>query len=152
MAKRKTARHISRRRVQKRRNALVLIAAGAALVLISALLVRGSRPAAEPLAAADMIDLGAQLYAQNCAACHGENGSGHVVPEAPALNGSEHAWHHADGQLQRTILNGGQIMPPFSELLSEQEAAAIIRFIQTWWQDDQLRSQQSISLQDPIRQ
>ena len=75
-----------------------------------------------------------------------------MVPEAPALNDREHAWHHADGQLQRTILDGGQIMPPFRETLTTQDAAAIVRYIQTWWQAGQFASQQSVSASDPIQQ
>ncbi|MFQ5615749.1 MAG: c-type cytochrome [Anaerolineales bacterium] len=148
--KKRTARR-KRKQAAERRKGLLFALFGVGLVVVSMIMIGGQRPA-EPLAANDVIARGAQLYAENCAACHGENGEGHVIPEAPALNGNEHAWHHPDGQLQRTILDGGQLMPPFREQLSPQDAAAIIRYIQTWWRGNQLSSQQSMSAQDPLQQ
>jgi len=134
-----------------RRGALLLVLLGTFTMVTSLVMNLRSKNSGKTVANEAMIAKGAQLYAENCITCHGENGGGHVIPEAPALDGSEHAWHHADGQLQRIILDGGQVMPPFRDRLSGEDAAAIIRFIQTWWLDGQLSSQQSISLQGPLQ-
>lgn len=103
--------------------------------------------------AEDRLVLGAQVYAEYCAACHGLNGEGHAeVLAAPALDASEHAWHHPDGQLQQLILEGGQDMPSFRERLTDEEIIAVIRYFQTWWAPGQLQSQQSISEQWPLQE
>ncbi len=96
--------------------------------------------------------LGARVYAENCAVCHGQNGEGHAeVAAAPALDASEHAWHHPDEQLQQQILEGGQVMPSFRDQLTNEEIVAVIRYFQTWWAPGQLQSQQSISAQFPLQ-
>ena len=99
------------------------------------------------------MSVGAQVYADYCAACHGPNGEGRTeIAAAPALDSSEHAWHHADGQLQQIILDGGQTMPAFRDTLSNQEVIAVVRYFQTWWADGQLQSQQSLSAQIPFQE
>ena len=98
------------------------------------------------------ITRGGKLYQQNCAVCHGENGEGHAaLAQAPALNESEHAWHHPDGQLQEIIQNGGVEMPSFEETLENDEIKAVIRYFQTFWRPDQLQVQQANSTQYPFR-
>jgi mono/diheme cytochrome c family protein len=111
-----------------------------------------SNQTAEPLASEPTILQGEQVFAQNCATCHGEQGEGHAaVVQAPALNGDEHAWHHPDGQLQEIIINGGVEMPSFQDDLSNEEVAAVIRYFQTLWRADQLKAQQANSAQNPLR-
>lgn len=73
---------------------------------------------------------GARLYAQNCAVCHGESGTGGVgVPLAlPAfLAGVD------DNYLRETIRRGrpGRVMPAFTRL-SEAEIEAIVGHIRGW--------------------
>ena len=79
-----------------------------------------------PLFAAD----GAALYAQNCAACHGDRGSGGIgVPLSMAsANGLM-----SDVYLRKTIRHGrpGRIMPAFAEL-ADVEVEAIVRHVQSW--------------------
>ena len=80
----------------------------------------------QPLFAAD----GAALYAQNCAACHGDQGDGGIgVPLAMAsANGLM-----SDDYLRKTIRHGraGRIMPAFSAL-AEADVEAIVRQVQSW--------------------
>ena len=81
---------------------------------------------ASPAAAAD----GATLYAQNCAACHGDRGSGGIgVPLALA---SAHGLVSHD-YLRKTIRSGrpGRVMPAFTAL-ADAEVEAIVRYVQTW--------------------
>ena len=105
----------------------------------------------EPLASAEVISLGRTVYQESCASCHGDQGQGHVLLDAPALNETEHAWHHPDGQIQDLLVNGGVNMPAFGEQLSRDEIVAVIRFIQTWWTKEELASQQEISGQSPLK-
>lgn len=123
------------------------------LIALFVFLSQQGQSESEPLVDPDTLALGEAVYNQNCAACHGETGNGHAaVPQAPALNDREHAWHHPDGQLQQVVMNGGQIMPPFRDKLTTEETIAVIRYIQTWWRPDQLRSQQALSQQNPFQE
>lgn len=100
-----------------------------------------------------MVALGRQVYAESCASCHGAQGEGHAeLIQAPALDETEHAWHHADGQLQDLLTNGGALMPAFGDQLTDEEMLAVISYIQTWWTADQLASQQRASESYPFRQ
>lgn len=80
----------------------------------------------QPLRAAD----GAGLYAQNCAACHGDQGGGGIgVPLALAsVRGLV-----SDDYLRKTIRNGrpGRVMPAFAAL-SDAEVDAIVQHLRSW--------------------
>lgn len=72
---------------------------------------------------------GAKLYARNCAACHGENGSGGLgVP----LSLASFQATISNDYLRKTIRLGrpGRVMPPSS--LSDAEVEGIVRFIRSW--------------------
>ena len=83
--------------------------------------------AAPALAAPD----GAKLYAQNCAACHGESGDGGIgVPlSLPSFQATVD-----DQYLQRTIRHGrpGRVMPSFSQL-KDDEVVAIVKHLRSWY-------------------
>ena len=107
--------------------------------------------------------LGQQVYIQNCASCHGENGEGQfpdapMQPDstgrigAPPHNGEGHTWHHDDDLLYQIVREGGMgnaqmfyPMPAFGEQLSEEEIEAVIFYIRTFWTEEQRQSQQAIS-------
>lgn len=153
MSARRTRRIKNRRKQNEQRKQTVkIVLVGVSLVALGLYMRWNSNQVAEPLASDQTIVQGEQVYSQNCAACHGEQGEGHAaVVQAPAVNGDEHAWHHADGQLQELILNGGIDMPSFQNELTDQDVIAVIRYIQTLWRPDQLKAQQSISEQNPLR-
>ena len=73
---------------------------------------------------------GARLYARNCAACHGEKGTGSIgVPLAlPSFQASI-----SDDYLRKTIHLGrpGRVMPTFASL-KEDEIEAIVRYVRSW--------------------
>jgi len=75
---------------------------------------------------------GARLYAQNCAACHGEAGNGGIG--IPLSLPSFHATVD-DDYLRQTIRLGrpGRVMPAFSQLKSD-EVEAIIGHLRSWYQ------------------
>ncbi|MEX2468945.1 MAG: cytochrome c [Pseudohongiellaceae bacterium] len=99
---------------------------------------------------AAQMEQGAQVFAQNCAVCHGERAQGlsddwrqrlddGSLPPPP-LNGSAHAWHHPLPVLLQVINQGGAEfggkMPGFAELLSEQERLAAIAYFQSFWSEE----------------
>jgi mono/diheme cytochrome c family protein len=89
---------------------------------------------------------GQPLYDQYCKSCHGANGVGEpAIPpslrlpgyfSAPALDDSQHAWHHSDQDLVRVILEGSrrtQRMPAWKSVLSRQDALDIVAYMKSLW-------------------
>jgi mono/diheme cytochrome c family protein len=156
MARKRKTRTARSRKSQRNTGQIIALAAlgiGAVLIVVLVVLARTSANAPANVAASDdVLALGAEVYSNTCAACHGENGEGYGIPQAPALNETEHAWHHPDGQIQEIIKNGGKVMPALGDQLSDEEIVAVIRYIQTWWTADQLRQQQARSVQYPLQQ
>ncbi|MEN8195453.1 MAG: c-type cytochrome [Pseudomonadota bacterium] len=87
-----------------------------------------------------------KTYEEYCQSCHGENGVGerpkdkHGQDEygfvAPPLDNSSHGWHHDDGNLAYTILNGSPRNPrmiAFKNLLSEDDAKNTVAYIKSLW-------------------
>ena len=93
---------------------------------------------------------GIDLYAANCQVCHGDRSGFGGTGVAPPHNEKGHTWHHPDAQLREWIMNGklrlaGPPMPAFGGRLSEREVDAILTFIKSWWDPEQLESQEDIS-------
>lgn len=159
-------------------------AATLAMLMLGAALLNGcgEQSAAGPGESASVlsdqrIQRGRNLFAANCAACHGASGEGqpdwHISkPDgtlpAPPLNGDGHAWHHADGFLYQVVDEGGKFqedprvpgfksaMPAFGDRLDHQEIVAVLTYVKTLWGDKTrggfsiLESQAIISQQDPF--
>lgn len=141
-ARKSVSKRKQRRKQQRQQRSLGVMFAGVVLLLFSINMIGGDRPIVE-LEPVEMVALGEQVYTQNCAECHGVQGEGHqAVLEAPALDSTEHVWHHPDEQLVGLIKNGGTIMPAFGEQLTDLEILAALRYIQTWWEPGQLEMQQ----------
>ena len=124
----------------------------------------------------DDVEEGREVYAANCAACHGAAGEGqpewHVARAdgtlpAPPLNGDGHTWHHGDGELYRVVSEGGQVledpaldfkssMPAFGGQLSHGEMVAVLTYVKSLWGDKMSRglsireSQELVSERDPF--
>jgi len=89
----------------------------------------------------EQVSRGSSLYQVNCAQCHQTDASGHANAKennsAPALNGSEHAWHHPLTILRRTVKLGGVplggTMPGFSDKLKNEEIDDILAWVQSHW-------------------
>ena len=95
---------------------------------------------------AEAVSKAGRLYGKLCQACHGDKGVGerpddiHGTDEygfvAPPLDDSSHGWHHADGDLARTILDGSPRNPrmmPFRELITPGEAGELVGYIKSLW-------------------
>ena len=96
--------------------------------------------------------LGAKVYAQHCAACHGANLEGQPdwrkrLPNgrlpAPPHDDSGHTWHHPDEVLFGITKHGlvppyapkgyESDMPAFAGTLSDAEIRAVLAFIESRW-------------------
>nr|WP_235857905.1 c-type cytochrome [Marimonas lutisalis] len=108
---------------------------------------QGLFPYTDPTAVA----LGEQLYAETCAACHGDNLEGEpnwrqpddegYLP-APPHDATGHTWHHPDTQLfaitkhGTAALVGGDYktrMTGFGDQLSDDEILAVLAYIKSTW-------------------
>ncbi|MBL4614001.1 MAG: c-type cytochrome [Magnetovibrio sp.] len=81
----------------------------------------------------ELIKLGAKVYEDTCAGCHGEQGEG--VPETfPALKGSKIATGSVDKHIN-IVLNGKDdtAMQPWREDLTIEELAAVISYERVTW-------------------
>lgn len=107
---------------------------------------------------AQVLERGAALYAEHCAACHGAHLEGQPdwrrrrpdgrLP-APPHDESGHTWHHPDAVLF-AITKDGMVpphappgyqsdMPGFGDKLSDAEIRAVLAFIASHWQSPQVR-------------
>ncbi len=89
---------------------------------------------------------GKKLYAMYCQSCHGVRGIGEpAVPSslrnpsyfnAPALDGSQHAWHHTDEDLIKFILEGSprtKRMAAWNKALSKEDARDLVDYMKSLW-------------------
>lgn len=81
------------------------------------------------------IATGRQLWALNCASCHGDSGQG---VDAPALNSQQFLANVTDEQIHRIASAGisGTAMPAWSNEfggpLTDEELAAVVAYIRSW--------------------
>ena len=124
-----------------------------------------------------VVSRGQELFAANCATCHGAGGEGqpdwHITKDdgtlpPPPLNGDGHTWHHGDGLLYRIVNEGGKAledpnyatfksaMPAFGDRLTHDEIVAVLTYLKSLWSDKMKRgisiveSQAFASEQDPF--
>ncbi len=94
------------------------------------------------------VSKGKQVFANNCASCHGYNAEKTIDWEKtladysyppPPLNDKAHAWHHPYSQLVTIIKKGGKPykgdMPAFKDTLSDKEIDEAIAYFQSFWSD-----------------
>ncbi|GAB3457083.1 cytochrome c [Massilia terrae] len=86
---------------------------------------------------------GRRIYGQRCASCHGAEGRG-KPPHYPPLAANQSIGMTSDVNPIRMVLNGGYPpgtsrnpmpygMPPFAQVLNDNEVAAVVTFIRTAW-------------------
>lgn len=136
-------------------SARTLLIAGfvvAVVAIIATSVLARERPAAgTDVANAALVALGREVYAANCASCHGGNLEGQPNWQQPNPDGSMpapphdvtgHTWHHNDESLFATTKYGGaattpagrpNAMPAFGETLSDREIWAVLSFIKSTW-------------------
>lgn len=99
-----------------------------------------------------VVTLGARIYTQHCAACHGARGEGQPnwrehgpdgLMRAPPHDESGHTWHHPDAQLIAITKYGlakliqqpdyQTNMPVYDGVLSDSEINAVLSWIKAQW-------------------
>jgi cytochrome c551 len=68
---------------------------------------------------------GAQLFSANCSSCHGPDGAGGEV--GPNLQKSSVAENLA--QVEQQVRDGGGGMPPFADVLSDEEIDTVAHYV-----------------------
>jgi len=75
----------------------------------------------------------AELYAKNCASCHGRDGRAKTfkgkLKHARNLADSEWQGRVSDERLFNSIMNGKGKMPAFGKKLSEQEIDSLVTYV-----------------------
>ena len=113
-----------------------------------------------------VLRVGARIYAQQCAACHGAKGEGQpdwrdrgpdgLLP-APPHDASGHTWHHPDEQLFAITQQGlAQLinqpdyrtaMPVYDGVLSDDEIVAVLSWIKAQWPPEVRQRHDEINVQ-----
>ena len=133
------------------------------LVLLN--LPRGAATRRADASNAGQVALGQQVYAAQCARCHGANLEGQPdwkqeLPTggrpAPPHDATGHTWHHADTLLFDIVKRGGQAsslpgdknnMPAFGGALSDDEIWAVLAYIKSRWPADIQAAQEQVNQQ-----
>lgn len=136
-----------------------------ARIALAAALAIASATRADP---APDLALGARVYAEACASCHGPDLEGQPdwqsrLPSgrmpAPPHDASGHTWHHSDTILFRlvkegvaAVVGGGyeSDMPGFAGTLSDEEVRAVLAFIRNTWPERQRTYQAAIRAQESM--
>ena len=90
------------------------------------------------------VSRGAQLYAAECARCHGARLEGwdprtrpdaRTSRSAPSLGQAGHAWRHSDAELAAIMARGRKEagMPAFAERLGRDGIDAVLAYVKSGW-------------------
>jgi mono/diheme cytochrome c family protein len=117
---------------------------------------------------AGVVALGAEVYAVNCAACHGADLEGQpdwqvALPDgrlpAPPHDETGHTWHHPDRLLidittrgTAAVVGGGyeSDMIGFGDVLTEAEIVAALSYIKSTWPERVIRFHDEINARDAM--
>ncbi len=122
----------------------------------AALVTVVAAPQPQPTLSPAIIAKGQEIYAANCANCHGANLEGEPNWKeqnedgsfrAPPHDENGHTWHHGDVTLMDAIQKGGarlndlniggtSNMPAFEEILTPEEITAVLTYIKSTWPED----------------
>ena len=122
-------------------------------------LTQADRPVYASADDAELVSLGREVYALQCASCHGAGLEGQPDWQSPLPTGGRpapphdetgHTWHHPDQILFELTKFGGQPfvptdyqsnMPAFADILTDEEMIAALAFIKSTW-PRQIQAQQ----------
>ncbi len=141
------------------------VLAALAVIVIATLAIGGWWPGGDSPDADDpeWLALGREIYATQCASCHGEALEGQPdwrerLPSgrlpAPPHDETGHTWHHPDEQLFLITKHGVAAfapegyesdMPGYAEALSDDEIRAVLDFIKSTWPAEIRERQASIN-------
>lgn len=132
---------------------IALLIAIIGIVAVSVWSMRSPTPQASSADATNpqLVALGRQVYAAQCANCHGAKLEGQPNWQQPLASGfmpapphdeTGHTWHHSDQSLFTTVKLGGQTtapagyrsaMPGFTGILSDTQIWAVLAYIKSTW-------------------
>jgi mono/diheme cytochrome c family protein len=123
-----------------------LIVVGIVFLTVQAAVTTPPQPESMALGATkeEQIKAGGELYAKNCAECHGENGEGGEIKNKPGqetrpLNSDDFLMTHATDTIVQIVSFGqpGEGMQAFGLAyggqLTDQEIRTIVAFIESWY-------------------
>jgi mono/diheme cytochrome c family protein len=87
----------------------------------------------------DRVTSGAQIYAENCASCHGPVNGSVTLAAAPVHGEAGHTWHHPDRLLFQWILDRpplATVMPAFRGTLTGEQVIEALAYIKSQWPQD----------------
>ena len=113
-----------------------------------------------------LVARGKEIYADQCASCHGAKLEGQAdwrqrLPNgrlpAPPHDESGHTWHHPDAVLVDIVTNGlvpGKTapegyesdMPAYGNILSDHDIVAVLAYIKSTWPKPALEAQKRVTL------
>lgn len=79
----------------------------------------------------ELMERGEEVYVNNCAGCHQEDGGGTVT--YPALDGNPLVTLHDTAPLVEVVSYGRGGMPAFRERLEDDEMIAVLTYIRNAW-------------------
>ncbi len=82
----------------------------------------------------EVLARGKEIFAQNCAACHGEDGTG-VVQGTPDFTDPAYMATVSMAEQFEVVTNGRGAMPPWGNQLSEDDRWAVLTYIRTFAYD-----------------
>ncbi len=92
----------------------------------------------------EALDQGKQIYAKNCAACHGDDGSGKVLGSADFTN-QRQMDQLAPRDLYLTVTQGKGSMPSWQSRLTQDERWAVIDYVRSLSYDPALQAMTAVS-------
>ena len=150
-------------RAQMKRKLIAAGCVGAVGAVVLIWQMAGATAGLIPYTDPDAVSLGAQLYSDNCASCHGNELQGEpnwrsrdsegYLP-APPHDETGHTWHHPDEQLfaittagtEALVGNGYRSrMIGFGDVLSEAEILAVLAYIKSTWPQDVIEQHNQIN-------
>lgn len=129
------------RNLSKAKRKLAVVLAGAAVTVAGVSLAFAAGDGSEPVNAAgndnaalfeEYMTEGAQIFAQNCASCHGAEGNEALSTHVEIIADNSRAVSNTSRMLRR-IVHGGIYMPAIGAALEDREVAAVATFIRNSW-------------------
>jgi mono/diheme cytochrome c family protein len=82
----------------------------------------------------ELMEIGARVYQDQCASCHGPDGMG-LAPTFPPMDGNQFVQGDPI-QVINIVVHGRNGMPPFGGILTDEEIAGVVTYIRGAWNNN----------------
>ena len=127
--------------MKRTRSSTVTAIIGAAIAALAAAVRSFHEPQLEPNIPQNVLDLGARVYAGNCAQCHGPTGGGDgtAISELGIVPANLRGGRPSLGESLRVLRNGvdGTQMAPWTSRLSEAELSAVAYYVRGFYREEE---------------